>query len=425
MNSRFLRDLLPFLRRYARPLAVAWASAGVIATIGGVLGLLVLFGVCVPFTRDPGNDASIGRLEEKVDRLPEYLADLDKAQKATLRAAYQEARFLQLEGYEAQDAEKHREAIDRFSRALPLAETDAQRAALYILRGNSYFSISGFEAARRDFDTALRSAEMITDSVDQAEATSNALAGLGMAHSELGNLDQAQGYLTQALTLDKATAERADEAADLMMLGIIYLRMGDTEQAEVQHKQALAIYHDIGNRLGEASNLLNLGIVYAESGNLEKAQEAYNRALLLHRDLGNRLGEAADLSNLGILHSRTGDLKAGESYLRQALAIHEDIGSRSGQAADLNNLALIYKQRGELKKAQGVFEQALSIHIQTGSVLGEADSLANLGVLALEGGKQGDGCRRLEEAAAIYEGVGARGPDLATVRAAMQEFSCE
>ena len=80
----------------------------------------------------------IKELESKTGRGAEYVDGLPEAVNEKLRAAYQEARILQLEGYQAQSADKHREAIDRFTRALALAENDSQRAALRVLRGNSH-----------------------------------------------------------------------------------------------------------------------------------------------------------------------------------------------------------------------------------------------------------------------------------------------
>lgn len=106
--------------KYARYVP-SWARglAVVLATIAGIVGFFNLIGISVPFTSSSSDAQLIEKLLENVERLPEYLADLETTQKDTLRAAYEEGRRLQLEGYEAQNEEKHREAIDRLRERWP------------------------------------------------------------------------------------------------------------------------------------------------------------------------------------------------------------------------------------------------------------------------------------------------------------------
>ena len=136
----------------------------------------------------------IKELEAKVTLGSEYLDGLPEAVNKKLRAAYEEARILQLEGYAAQSDHKHREAIDRFTRALELAENDSQRAALHNLRGNSYFSISQYDEAQADYEETLKLAERISPVQDAAEARAAALGNLGLVYADRGELHKAEEH---------------------------------------------------------------------------------------------------------------------------------------------------------------------------------------------------------------------------------------
>ena len=94
-------------------------------------------------------EKDINELQRACQQSPQYLADLPDTTKETLRAAYEEGRRLQEEGCEARQAETYQEAIDKWSRALGLAEDDEQRAALHLLRGRSYYSISQTKKLRQ------------------------------------------------------------------------------------------------------------------------------------------------------------------------------------------------------------------------------------------------------------------------------------
>jgi len=402
-------------------------------------------------------------LESKVTLGSEYLDGLPEAVNEKLRAAYQEARILQLEGDQAQSAEKHREAIDRFTRALELAETDSQRAALHNLRGNSYYFISQYKEAEADYQDTLKLAERISPAEDAAQARSAALGNLGVVcaergdlekaeehhkqameiHRKMGNrlgeanqlsnlggvylrrgeLDEAEDHFKKALKIHRKIGDRPGEATVLGNLGLAYRRRGEMEKAEEHFKLALKIYGDIGNRLGEANALGNLGLVYTDRGDLEKAEEHHKQALEIAREIGNRLSEASALGNLGIVYAQRSELEKAEEHLKQALEIQKEIGDRLHEANQLGNLGIVYGQRngpGDLDKAEEHFKQALDIAREVGDRLGEAAQLDNLGNVYLQRSELKKAREYLRQAQAIYHQIGAGGEGPKIVRQALE-----
>jgi len=361
----------------------------------------------------------ISALEQNIAHPSEYLAGLPQALNETLRAAYQEARILQLEGYEAQNADKHKEAIDRFTRALGLAENDAQRAALHILRGNSYEATSDYHKAQNDYRRALQLSIDISPAEDAAHARATALRNLGTVYASLGQLQPAEESYQQALQIDRETGNRLGQAEDLGNLGTVHAQRGDLQRAEQFIRQALEIHQAIGNRLGEAAALSNLGIVYRHQADLNRAEQHYKEALQIQRQMNDRAGQARQLGNLGLVYARRGDLDRAEQHHKQAIEIHRQLDDRLGQAQDLANLGIVYAERGDLHQAKQYYKIALDMHRQIGSRLGEANALANLGRVAEEQGDLKQARELLGEALAIYEQSAAGGPGPQIIRRAL------
>jgi len=231
---------------------------------------------------------AIEPLEQTVDRLPEYLDGLTQLNDFYLRDEYSGARLLQLQGYAAQSAEKHLEAIDFFARALARTQNDSQRAALYLLRGNSYYCISDYEAAQADYAETRRMANGISPPEEAAQARAVAAANLGNIYFQIGEPAKAEAHYEQALTMHNKFGNRIGEAQDLGNLGNVYLLRGELEKAEERHKQALEIAGEIGNRLGEAAALGNLGLVYRRRDELDRAKEHFQQAQAIYQEIGAR-----------------------------------------------------------------------------------------------------------------------------------------
>jgi tetratricopeptide (TPR) repeat protein len=352
----------------------------VLGAIGalGVIWAIITFPVRWWWNRrkpPPASREDVARLEQKVDRLAEYLDGLAEAKNPDLRAAFEDGRRLQLEGYQqeghaAQSAEKHREAIGCFSRALGLAETDSQRAALHNLRGNSYANVSQHKEAQADYEQVISLSQRIPEPKDAAQARAAALGNLGNVRVERGELNEAEEHFKQALKIQRDIGDRLGEAAVLGNLGIVYRYLGDLDKAEDHHKQALNIASDIGDRLCEANALCGLGIVYTQRGgpgDLGKAEKHYKQALKIHREIDNRLGEAQDLGNLGIVYKRRGELGKAEEHYKQALEIAREIGNRLGEATVLGNLGFVYALRGDTKNAREYLQQAQALYLKIGA----------------------------------------------------------
>jgi len=162
-------------------------------------------------------------------------------------------------------------------------------------------------------------------------------------------------------------------------LGIAYSDLGEVEKSIRYCEKALEIARQIGDKHGEGSDLGNLGLAYTRLGDHKKAIENYELALDISRQIDDRAGQGADLGNLGVAYSRIGEVEKAIEYYQEALKITQEIGDEYGTADHLGNLGNAYKDLGQVEKAIGYYEMALEISRDIGDKHNEVVSLKSLG----------------------------------------------
>jgi tetratricopeptide (TPR) repeat protein len=187
------------------------------------------------------------------------------------------------------------------------------------------------------------------------------LGNLGLAYSDLGQVEKAIEYYEQALVISRGIGDRCGEGNHLGNLGLAYSDLGQVEKAIEYYEQALVISRGIGDRRGEGNHLGNLGLAYSNLGQVEKAIEYYEQALVISRGIGDRRGEGTGLGNLGSAYYHLGQVEKAIEYYEQALVISREIGDRRGEGNRLGNLGSAYSDLGQVEKAIEYYEQALAI----------------------------------------------------------------
>jgi tetratricopeptide (TPR) repeat protein len=161
--------------------------------------------------------------------------------------------------------------------------------------------------------------------------------------------------------IDEPLLDRKTHGAVLGNLGLAYSNLGQVEKAIEYHEDALAIAREIGDRRTEGNVLGNLGNAYSDLGQVEKAIEYHEDALVIAREIGDRRGEGADLGSLGLAYSNLGQVEKAIEYHEDALVISREIGDRRGEGNRLGNLGNAYSHLGQVEKAIEYYENALTI----------------------------------------------------------------
>jgi CHAT domain-containing protein/tetratricopeptide (TPR) repeat protein len=177
---------------------------------------------------------------------------------------------------------------------------------------------------------ALRIAEEAGDVRGQALAW----GGKGAAYRDLGKRREALDAFGRSVELCNAyeqirsprrilfRASTTTTAVALANLGAAHRDAGDLDASLRYYGWAFPIFHELGQRRAEAVTLLNVGAVHRDRGDARQALEHYERALPLLHALRHRAGEAQAAAGLARLLAERAPSRA-IFHGKQAVATYE------------------------------------------------------------------------------------------------------
>jgi tetratricopeptide (TPR) repeat protein len=253
--------------------------------------------------------------------------------------------------------------------------------------GLAYSALGQVERAIEYYQEALVIAREICAASTQgslewaiARRGEGSIAGnLGLAYSDLGQVERATEYYWQALVIAREIGDRQNAGNQLGNLGNAYSDLGQVERAIEYYQEALVIAREIGGRRNEGIWLGNLGTAYHSLGQMERAIESYEAALVIARKIGDRHGEGAQLGNLGNAYHALGQVEQAIEYHEQALGISREIGDRRNEGNQLGSLGNAYYSLGQVERAIEYFKETLVIAREIGDRRNEGNELGSLG----------------------------------------------
>ncbi|MDP2984696.1 MAG: tetratricopeptide repeat protein [Candidatus Latescibacter sp.] len=323
--------------------------------------------------------------------------------------------------------------------SMPVFQGNSEKAAKIIsllhernlISPGLFLKLAVIEYLEGYISKALRHAENALELGEKAKnqaVRAIALGNMGIMYYEKGDLDRALKNLLDALAVCRENGLKEYEAGNLRHLGQVHKRRNDSEMgldfAMKYFTEALELDRLTANRAGEAQDLVQIGLIFLDSGNMDAALTYFNDALVIHRETENSPGEAQDLGNIGLIHQIKGDLDAALRCLKKALEIHESIGSRRGESQSLGNIGLIYQTRGELDLALEYHTDALEIDRELGDRRGEGQDLGSIGIIHYKKGDLPEALTHLRQALAIFEETGVM-PDKEAVESTISEIEAK
>jgi tetratricopeptide (TPR) repeat protein len=189
-------------------------------------------------------------------------------------------------------------------------ETENAKAAVFVADPRRRLALAQRLVDEMSVEVQTAAVEAARSSGDRA-AEAMALAHLGHAWFDRGNLEEAEACHADALDLQR-------EPSALTGLANVYLASGGAQEAEALFKEVLAIRTAAGDAAGEARALLSLGRV---SGDITYYQRA--------RDICERIGDAVRLgrayNGMGKLHHEAGAYEAAIDCYSSALRAFPDV----------------------------------------------------------------------------------------------------
>ncbi len=302
-----------------------------------------------------------------------------------LEEQHQEARVLVSFGTLLLRADEARRALDAYSVALPLLQTQGERRLEAIALSNAglaHWKLGDNGSARARLDQAMALQRSLGNRYGEAVTLNN----LCLRFQSRGELTEAQDCYLRALELVRELGELKLESTLLANVGSVYNNLGEPRRALDHHRRALALRQAVGDRPGEARSLSSIAVVYRRLGEMQEALTRYGRALEIFREVNDRRGEAVTLTNIGVAYRFLGEPQRALAYLKQALSLRRELADRRGESVTLNVLGQVQARLGDYEQAIRFHRQALDLRRALGDRRGESHSLNLLGQSLNESG---------------------------------------
>lgn len=239
-----------------------------------------------------------------------------------LRAAHRAIAKDQADGVTAFHACRFREALGAFERM-----RDAARGAgLGREEGQAYRLIANaldkLDAPEGDIEDAYKRALAIAHKQDDMELSFNTLTGMGSHAAKTGDLELAEHFYLQSLTLARRVLTQQEEAVAEGNLGMC-LGQSEARRSECfEHfRKAIMLQTGYGANLHTVATLhANLASALGADGKHREAEAEYKKALHMAQQAGDRRVEANVLMNLANIYDAELSMPEKARQCRQALS---------------------------------------------------------------------------------------------------------
>lgn len=209
--------------------------------------------------------------------------------------------------------------------------------------------------------------ELFRKDKSSAEPYAQSCNNLGSLYSDLGQYEQAELLLSEALAIRKESKPEGKSpkyAITCIALANLYRDMGQFDKAETYYLEAKKIRSDFEPK--------NQTLIYAFSCNIladlynnytgeyEKALPLYLEAKAIRENDDNKWEYAETTNNLGALYRNMNEFKSAEELLLEANEIYNQFlpESINNLTINLNNLGELYYKKKEYEKSASYFLKA-------------------------------------------------------------------
>ncbi|MBI4470590.1 MAG: tetratricopeptide repeat protein [Acidobacteria bacterium] len=245
--------------------------------------------------------------------------------------------------------------------------------ALYLL-GRIARRKGDFDLANREFDRSRTILEALPRN------QSRFLLGcvhynLGVIRQQLGEIEEAERFLTAALEELKSSENGRFYAIALNSYGVLLKTKGAYPEAIQTYQQAIQLLNRHASFDDLAHALNNLAFVQILTGHGDQAARNLSESLELRRRAGDIAGEAGTLDLIGRLHLSRGEYAEAEQAFRSSIDTAELAQNDHEKAVALIGLGMLLNKSGRAEAAQGPLLEAERLAVQLKSRMIEAQSL--------------------------------------------------
>lgn len=185
----------------------------------------------------------------------------------------------------------------------------------------------------------------------------------GRAHLRLGNMQDSENLLLNALEKNKADLDLESEIFNA--LGNVYVYLEIFDKAYDYYQRSLNLAIKINNRIVETGIFNNIGEIFRRLGDFKSALSYYQKALETPNDSTDLKLSALPLFNLCETYLELDDLSNAENYAYKALDVAKKYNDKLIESASISRLGLIERKRKNYDKAFSYLNDSLFIYEET------------------------------------------------------------
>ncbi len=193
------------------------------------------------------------------------------------------------------------------------------------------------------------------------EGEMNALSALGLAFTQLGQVQKAIEYFEDQLAVVRNTDDLEKLCSVLANLGDACAVSGNIHRAQGYYEEQLCLADEGGYRSHVASALNGLGFVRVKQAKIPDAIGCYGKALVIYKELEDHDKELELLVGIGLNYKKLGDWSRTAKFLEQALQVAKFVENRKEEACILIDLAEAAITLGQKASAENYLDRAEEI----------------------------------------------------------------
>jgi len=302
-------------------------------------------------------------------------------------------------------AGKHDSALVFAGQALELAEKlryDRGWAQALSNSGVAHLQLGNLEESMEAHRAALALRERMGDKAAMGLSNGN----IGHVYKSLGDYAQAVRYYRLGVELAEAAGEKQAAGNWHNHIGSVHLAQGGFPLAMESNLEALRIQEASGDSIGMNYSFNNIASIHLRQKAFDEALLNSNKALDIMRRMGDSRGLANSHNKLGNIYSAMGRFDEARMNYEAALAIYEAQGNQKLIASGHGNIGVVHYQEGNLQEALKSQTLAMGIFERIGDQQGLANTYANIGSIYLDMGKPAAAAKWYNNGLAMAEKIG-------------------
>jgi predicted ATPase/DNA-binding NarL/FixJ family response regulator len=267
----------------------------------------------------------------------------------------------------------------------------------------AYWSIRGIQ--REEGAVLEASLALVEETGAEVEPSllARALGDAGARRGDLGDLDEADAYLTRSLQIRRKLDDALGISNTLANLGYIASVRGGLDEAVAYYEESVAYRRRMGMPAIVVHPLVNLGGVLVKRRDERRAAETLTEALHLAEEAGDIRLAAYAIENLGELALGERRDRDALDLARQAHALFAQLQDKRGLSFALGARALALLRLGLIADAAMALSEALAIGNEAGDRVQLTALLESTAALLAATGLDAEAVRLLGAADAARE----------------------